>query len=195
MKKSMKLMLLPAAMMLCGGVRAQDAARRVTTIPAGTEIAVRTIDPIDSEGADLNHEYAASLADPLVVNDVNIAPRGANAMLRVVEAKKAGKFKGRASLSLALVAVTIHDKTVPVETGATVSESGSQGSKTAKRGVIGGAAGAVIGGIVGGGKGAAIGAASGAAVGAGSAALSGQHVKVPAETRLTFTLAQPASLN
>src|SRR5579871_6791257 len=37
------------------------------TLPAGTEIAVRTIDRIDSKKADLRHEYAGSLDDPIVV--------------------------------------------------------------------------------------------------------------------------------
>ena len=63
--------------------------------------------------------------------------------------------------------------------------------------VIGGTAvlGAIIGGIAGGGKGAAIGLGAGA--GAGTAvqvATKGQRVRVPSETRLTFTLQQPVRL-
>ena len=56
--------------------------------------------------------------------------------------------------------------------------------------MIGGGAalGAIIGAIAGGGKGAAIGAASGAALGTGAQVLRGQRVKVPSETRLSFTL-------
>ena len=191
MKKSMKLMLCPLGLLLCSALVAQNP----TTIPSGTAISIRTIDAIDSESADLNREYAASLADPLVVTDVTIAPQGANCVLRVMDSKKAGKFKGRAALALGLVAITVNGRRVPVETGESVSQSGSQGAKTAKRGAIGAGIGAVIGGIAGGGKGAAIGAGSGAAVGAGSAALSGQRVKVPSETRLTFTLTQSAPIN
>lgn len=193
----MKLMLFPLGLLLCTIAVAQDPPPSAggMTIPAGTAIAIRTIDAIDSESADVNREYAASLADPLIVNDVTVAPQGANCVLRVVESKKAGKFKGRASLALALVAVTVNGRRVPVETGESVSQSGSQGKKTATRGAIGAGIGAVIGGVAAGGKGAAIGAGSGAAVGAGSAALSGQRVKVPSETRLTFTLVQPAIVN
>jgi hypothetical protein len=55
--------------------------------------------------------------------------------------------------------------------------------------------GAIIGAIAGGGKGAAIGAASGAAVGGTAQAVTkGQVVKIPSETRLTFTLQQPVQL-
>lgn len=191
--------LCPLGLLLCTIVLAQDQPApqpaRGMTIPAGTAIAIRTIDAIDSEGADMNRDYAASLADPLIVNDVTVAPQGANCVLRVVESKKAGKFKGRASLTLTLAAITVNGNRIPVETGESVSQSGSQGGKTAKRGAIGAGVGAAIGALAGGGKGAAIGAGSGAAIGAGSAALSGQRVKVPPETRLTFTLAQPATIN
>jgi hypothetical protein len=60
--------------------------------------------------------------------------------------------------------------------------------------VVGGgtALGAIIGALAGGGRGAAIGAASGAAVGAGAQVITkGQQVKIPSETRLSFTLQQP----
>ena len=48
--------------------------------------------------------------------------------------------------------------------------------------------GAIIGGIAGGGTGAAIGAAAGAAGGAIVASQGTEHLKLPAETRLQFTL-------
>jgi hypothetical protein len=63
--------------------------------------------------------------------------------------------------------------------------------------VIGGGAalGAIIGAVAGGGKGAAIGAGSGAALGTGAEVLtSGQKVKIPSETRLTFRLQSPVQL-
>jgi len=47
------------------GANAQEAAGpNDITIPSGTEIAVRTIDRIDSKKTQLNHEYAGSLDDP-----------------------------------------------------------------------------------------------------------------------------------
>ena len=63
--------------------------------------------------------------------------------------------------------------------------------------MIGGTAalGAIIGVIAGGGKGAAIGAGSGAAVGTAAQVItSGQKVKVPSETRLSFTLQNPLTV-
>ena len=74
-------------------------------------------------------------------------------------------------------------------------QSGSRRARSGK--VIGGTAvlGAIIGAIAGGGKGAAIGLGAGA--GAGTAvqvATKGQRVRIPSETRLTFTLQQPVRL-
>ncbi len=57
------------------------------TLPAGTEIAVRTIDAIDSKKADPAKEYQASLDDPIVVDGVTIAPANARAILRVTDIK------------------------------------------------------------------------------------------------------------
>src|SRR4051812_16945103 len=65
---------------------AGPAVSRSITLPAGTEIAIRTVDRIDSKTASLRREYAASLDDPLTVDGVQVAPVGANAFLRVVEA-------------------------------------------------------------------------------------------------------------
>ena len=163
-------------------------------IPSGTSVSIRTIDAIDSKNADLGKNYAASLAEPLVVNGVTIAPQNADARLRVTEAKNSGAIKGRASLTLHLDQLFINGQWVIVDTGDTVSTSKSQGAKTAKRSALGAGLGAIIGGIAGGGAGAAIGAGAGGAVGAGTAMANAERIKVAPETRLTFTLTQSAQV-
>jgi outer membrane lipoprotein SlyB len=63
--------------------------------------------------------------------------------------------------------------------------------------MVGGGAvlGTLIGAVAGGGKGAAIGAVTGSAAGAGAQVLTrGKSVKVPAESKLSFKLDQPLSL-
>ena len=95
-------------------------------------------------------------------------------------------------MTLALTDLTINGQMIDTTTGDVSQASGSRGARTAK--VVGGttALGAIVGALAGGGRGAAIGAASGAAVGGGvQLATKGQQVKVPSETRLTFTLQQP----
>ncbi len=74
-------------------------------------------------------------------------------------------------------------------------QGASEGKRTAATIGGGAAVGAIIGGLIGGGKGAAIGAGAGAGAGtAGAAATKAQQVKVPAETKLDFTLQQPVSV-
>lgn len=170
------------------------ASYAADAIPAGTPISIRTIDKIDSKTANLSARYRASLDEALVVNGEELARRGADAELIVAEAKQSGKLSGRAELVLRLAAVSINGRMVRVDTGDSVSQSGSQGKKAAVRGGIGAAGGAVLGGILGGGKGAAIGAGAGAAAGTATA-LGGQKVTVMPETRLTFTLSASAPLN
>jgi hypothetical protein len=161
------------------------------TLPIGTEIAVRTIDRIDSKKADLSREYAASLDDPIVVNGVTVVPADADAVLKIVEAQAPGLTHG-ASLATALVAVIINGQRVNVETGKLDSKAGSRAKRTAAGGAIGAGAGAGIGAAAGGGVGAAAGAGAGAAVGAVTGRLTGKGVEIAPETRFTYTLTQPA---
>jgi hypothetical protein len=164
-------------------------AASTITIPSGTLLKVRMIDGVDSETSQLGQTFQASLDEPVVIDGQTVIPRGADVVAKLVEDKQSGKITGRTELTLDLASIRVNDKLVDITTGEVTSASGSRGAKSAK--VIGGATavGAVLGGIFGGGKGAAIGAASGAgAGGAVQVATKGQRVKIPAETRLSFTL-------
>ncbi len=180
---------IPAIVLAGAPSAAQDAQ-----IPAGTPIVVRTTSAIDSRNAMLGAEHAAGLDEPIVVDGVTLAPRGTDAVLRIEQTEEAGRLRGRASLTLKLVALVIDGGRVAIDGSEATAESGSKGRKTAKGGVLGGVLGGAIGGILGGAGGAAKGATIGAAAGVGAVALTGQRVKVPAETRLTFTTTAPVSL-
>jgi hypothetical protein len=161
-------------------------------IPTGTSITVRMIDSVDSQVARLGQTFHASVDEPVFINGQTVIPRGADAIAKLVEDKQSGKFEGRTILTLALTDITINGQMIDTTTGNVSQASSSRGARTAK--VVGGATalGAIVGALAGGGRGAAIGAASGAAVGGGAEILTkGQHVKIPSETRLTFTLQQP----
>jgi len=165
------------------------------SIPAGTDVFIRTIDAVDSEHDRRGQTYRASVDQPVIVNGQTVIPRGADAVIMLSDAQQSGKIEGRTVLTLELRSISANGRTYD-STSSTVSrESGSRGSRSAK--VIGGTAalGAIIGAIAGGGRGAAIGAGSGAAVGTAAQVMtSGQKVKVPAETLLTFTLQTPVDL-
>jgi hypothetical protein len=124
-----------------------------------------------------------------------LVPRGADVVVKLVDDQQSGKIEGRTVLTLDIMSLRVDGRQIDVDTTAISQDSASRGGKSAK--VIGGTAvlGAIIGGIAGGGKGAAIGLGAGA--GAGTAvqvATKGQRVRVPSETRLTFTLQQPVRL-
>jgi hypothetical protein len=161
-------------------------------IPTGTPITVRMIDKVDSNVARLGQTFRASVDEPVLMNGQTVIPRGADAMVKLVEDQQSGKFEGKTILTLALTDITINGQTIDTTTGDVSKASSSRGARTA--GVVGGATalGAIIGALAGGGRGAAIGAASGAAVGTGAQVITkGQQVKIPSETRLNFTLQQP----
>jgi hypothetical protein len=158
-------------------------------LPGGTAIAVRMIDAVDSERHRVGQTFQASVDEPVVVNGETVIPRGADALVKLIDDQESGKLTGKTVLTLDLAAVKVNGRMVDLLTSGVQQSSTSRGARTAK--VAGGAAaaGAIIGAIAGGGRGAAIGAGAGGAAGAGAEmATRGQRVRVPAETRLTFTL-------
>lgn len=164
-------------------------------IPAGTNMVIRLIDPVDSEVDKLGQTYRASLDEPIVLNGETVVPRGADIIAKLVEDRQSGKLTGKTVITIDLVSIKVNGKLLDIDTE---EVERSSGSRTAKSGKIAGslaALGAIVGGIAGGGKGAAIGAVSGAGAGAGVQVLTkGEKVRIPSETRLTFTLQNPVRL-
>ena len=190
--KSSSLLILWQLCLLLGanGFAQTPSESQSITLPIGTEIAIRTIDRIDSKKADLKREYAANLDDPIIVNGVTVAPANTRAFLRVSDVQRAG-FARRASLSLSVIAVIINGQRVNVETDTVDSKSGSQAKRTLAGTAVGAGTGAAIGGALGGGAGAGIGAGIGAAGGAVAGKLMGKAVEIAPETRFTYRLTQP----
>jgi YMGG-like Gly-zipper len=165
------------------------------TIPAGTRIAVRTIDSIDSTENRAGFRFQASLEEPLWVDGNLVVPRGADVYGRLDESKESGTFAGRSQLKLQLTGIVVNGQTLPLVTGEYEVSGKSKGESTAKRTMEGAAIGSIIGALAGGGKGAAIGAGTGAGVGAASEIITkGVQVKIPSETLLDFTLQQSVTI-
>ncbi|MDR3698676.1 MAG: hypothetical protein P4L56_03515 [Candidatus Sulfopaludibacter sp.] len=171
------------------------AERQPVEIPAGTNLVVRMIDPVDSETASTGQTFRATMDQAITVAGVVVIPRGADVVVKLVEAKQAGKLTGKAELTLALASVTVDGKVLAIDTQDITQESSSRGKSTATKAGAGAVLGAVIGGIAGGGKGAAAGAGAGAGAGTAVEAVSkGPKVKVPSEARLTFVLDNPVTI-
>ncbi|MGH9570689.1 MAG: hypothetical protein ACRD4F_13670 [Candidatus Angelobacter sp.] len=162
------------------------------TVPAGTKLLVRTIDAVDSDKNRPGDRFLASLEQPLYVDEVLVAPKGASVYGRLEQAQESGQLTGKAELRLSLTGIVLHGQTVALATGDYELSGQSRGASTAKKVGGGAALGALIGAIAGGGKGAAIGAGVGAGAGTAVQVMTkGDQVHVPSETLLEFSLDQP----
>ncbi len=165
------------------------------TIPSGTSLSVRLIDPIDSETAQDGDTFHATLNAPLTVEGEVAVPAGYEVEGHVATVHSAGKFAGQSLLDLQLDRIKVHDKHYAIQTDQYEKKASSRSKNTAEK--VGGGAvlGAIIGGLAGGGKGAGIGAAAGAGVGGGvQAASKSKQIKLPSETVLNFTLQAPVTV-
>ena len=177
-----------------GSQRANEALPRAAragaaALPAGTKVVIRMIDGVDSERNTVGQTFAASLDEPVMIDGDTVIPRGADAIVKLVDEKQSGKLAGRTSLTLDLVSVKVNGRIIDLNTQTVSQESSSRGARTAKMAGGGAVLGGIIGAVAGGGKGAAVGLGSGAAAGAGVEVLTkGQRVRIPSETRLSFVL-------
>ena len=164
-------------------------------IPAGTEMVVRMIDSVDSETAQVGQDFRASLDEPIMVGGQVAVPRNSDVVVKLVEDKQAGRISGRTELTLDVMSLKVNGRSVDVNTQAVTQAGQSQTRRTGTMAGGGAALGAIIGAIAGGGKGAAIGAISGAGAGTAAGAITkGSRVRIPSETRLTFTLQNPVKI-
>jgi hypothetical protein len=168
---------------------------QVFAVPAGTIVHVRLSSEISSATASSGMGFQGSLAEPLVVRGVTVAPRGSLVNGQITNAVSSGRLKRPAELSLVLTSITPEGgQATPISTQ-TWSVSGKSHKKRDVTMIGGGAGlGAAIGAIAGGGKGAAIGSMVGAAAGTGGAYATGkEEIVLPAETQLKFRLSAAAS--
>jgi hypothetical protein len=165
------------------------------TVPAGTRVLIRTIDPIDTTKQKTGYRFSATLETNLQAEDMVIAPRGTTVYGRLANASSAGRMKGSSDLTLELTDIVINGTAYPLLTSTYEIKGKGEGGKTAKKVVGGAGLGALIGGLAGGGKGAGIGALAGAGAGTAIAASKkGEQLQIPSESLLEFRLEQPVAL-
>jgi hypothetical protein len=164
-------------------------------VPSGTVLTVITSQGLSSKTSQAGQTFLATLAQPISVEGKRALPKGATVSGKVVSAKAKGKIKGEGELSLALTSISLADHTYPIQTSVLNSTVKGKGKRTAATTGGGAAGGALIGGIAGGGKGAGIGALIGAGAGLiGGAATGNKQIEIPAESALSFTLAESLTL-
>jgi hypothetical protein len=187
--RAARTLLLISSMIVAPYIVAQGAR----TIPTGAEIKVRTDQAITADPSNVGHTYTATVSQDVKDSNGNVAiPKGSQAQLAAVQGDKANE------VALDLQSVTVNGRSYALSSGG-VTTSGKEGvgknKRTAKYVGGGALAGTLIGALAGGGKGAAIGALAGGAAGAGAQTLTkGGKVNIPAESELSFKLAQDLQL-
>jgi hypothetical protein len=169
----------PAARTTAAGPAASPA-----TVPAGTTLLVRMVDPVSSRDPQ-GKRFTTTLETDLVAGGVMVAKAGTKVYGRIQGAQQAGRYAGQSALDLRLTELAAGGSLVPIMTGPYAQAGAKSVGKTAQ----GAAAGAAIGAIAGdAGKGAAIGAVA-------SGLKKGQAVTVAPGTLLEFQLQQPVNVS
>ena len=160
-------------------------------MPAGTPLVVRLEQTVSAKNSNVGDSFSGVLAQSVVVGGVSVIRAGAPVTGVVTASKGQGRFKGSGDLAIAIKRVGDY----AVSTTAYEATTKGKGKRTA--GFVGGGAGggALIGGLAGGGKGALIGGLLGAGAGTAGAAFTGnKDITVPAESVVTFKLAEPITV-
>ena len=169
--------------------------RPQVTIPDGTSVEIRLTESLGSARSVSGQRFAATLDAPIVVDNAVVVPRGANVTGHVLYAKRSGRLKGPAELTVTLTSLEVDGRDYRIVT----AHKSWRGKSHKKRNLawIGGGAGAgsLIGVAAGGGLGAAIGAGVGAGGGTVTAFVTGRKdIVLPSETRLYFVLRRPVNV-
>lgn len=173
----------------------QALAPRPIVLKAGKQIVVTADESVSSKTSNPGDSFDASIAEPVVVGEKVVIPKGSKVTGRVTDAKSAGKFKGNAAISVTLSSVTVHGEEYRLKTTEVTEAGKGRGKRTAVGAGGGAAVGAIIGALAGGGKGAAIGAGAGAGAGTAGAAYTGDRdITISPETKLTFALREAVAV-
>lgn len=166
---------------------------RSAMLPAGTEIVVRTVDPIDVRQPEPHRHFLATVErDVMDANGNVVIPRGSPAHLIVHSV-------GGGDIAIDLRSVSVNGRRYILNsediTNASIKPGLGANRRTGAFVGAGALLGTVLGAVAGGGKGAAVGALAGGAAGAGGEVLTRGHaLHIPPETILRFRLDHPVYL-
>jgi hypothetical protein len=158
------------------------------TLPAGTVLNVLLTQAIEVDAAQAGMTFKSLLDDPVMVSGKVVVPRGSAVVLQAAKVEQAGKMKGADKITLKANSIAFGGRKYEIVTTPVESKGSGEGKKTTRKVAGGAGLGAIVGGIAGGGTGAAIGALAGGATGAIVSSQGTEHLKLPAETRLQFSL-------
>jgi len=172
------------------------AAHADARLPAGTVIPVTFETTVSSATSNSEDKVLAKVRQDVRAGGRVVLPAGSELRGHVISARRSGKVKGRAYLSLRFSELVVGGKTYPVTTRRIALVAPKTHGRDAK--IIGGgaAAGALVGAIADGKKGAGVGALVGGGAGTGVVLTTrGKEVTLPAGSRWRVRLLKPLDID
>jgi len=170
-------------------------------VPKGTVIPVELLNQLSTRTIKEGDNIYARTVFPVSIDNQIVIPVGTNVQGRIKAAERAGKVKGKASLTLSFQTMILpNGVTLPIYGSLGGSDEGHREGENTVKGdsskgkdagdiAKAGAGGAAGGAIIHGGKGAAVGGGVGAGVGLASVLLSrGQDLTLPKGTEIEIVL-------
>jgi hypothetical protein len=194
MKATWLVRPLAAAAVLAGLAPIAKAAER--TLPVGAVIPVTFETTVSSATSRPEDKVLARVRQDVHAGGAVVIPAGSELRGHVISARRSGKVKGRAFLSLSFTDLTVGGRTYAIAARRVSVLAPATHGKDAK--IIGGAAaaGAVVGAVADGKKGAVVGGAVGAGAGTGAVLVTrGKEVTLPAGSRWSVRLLKPLVLD
>jgi hypothetical protein len=166
------------------------------TVPHETQIHVRLDQSLSSDQSRSGDHFAATISEPVVIDNKTVIPEGTRVEGLVVEAHPSGRLMGRARLQLALESFDLDGQHYQIRTSTANRVGGNHKKRNWAWIAGGGGGGALIGALAGGGKGALIGGPVGAGPGTAVAFMTGKKdIHLAPEMSLTFRLAEPVTID
>ncbi|MBZ5656623.1 MAG: hypothetical protein LAO56_15255 [Acidobacteriia bacterium] len=98
----------------------------VTRLPEGTPLTICLQRNLSSASAHTGDSFAATLDAPIVIDGQTLAPRGAAVSGSVLDAKPSAGPHDPGYLRLALVTLTVSERTFPIETSSLFAKGGAR---------------------------------------------------------------------
>ncbi len=159
-------------------------APKTAAIPSGTELQVRLNEPVSSKTNQSGDRVEMVLEKDIVVGENLLASEGSRVTAVIREAKKSGRVKGRAEMSLTLTELALGKETYLLDCNTLKFRAESGLKKDVLTTGIGGGVGGGLGALIGGKKGAVLGAILGG--GGAIVALPGEEVEFAVEQLFKF---------
>jgi hypothetical protein len=156
------------------------------TLPAGTVISVRVADEIRSDRDHPGDVFVGSVDPSVMVDNHVVIPRGTEAHIQMVDAKKGGHFHGKAEVELELETLVLNGEGAQVDADTVEKKKGTLSTKATAE-VKPGAAGAAE-------VAASVNPVGAVALG-GIAAFKAAKVDIKKGNRIPFTLSAPFTFN